>query len=208
MTFKPRFRGPGKDETCWCGSGRKPKNCHGLTERHRAIPMTVQPPQPVRPQPQKTVATVSEKPWGVPGEEHQLWVFMMKSGQQPPGSADVIGQPGRYKIQLLLARPGYPLTAEREHKYIDDVVGDSHIAITKPLSERKLEDALEVLLRATGQGQQVTFRGIPNDNGYLGKLIADELSANSFHHAETLAYEALAPFLSAWSLHLDHSCPN
>jgi hypothetical protein len=49
----------------------------------------------------------------------------------------------------------------------------------------------------------VKFKGIPNDNGYLGKIIVEELTANSFSHAETLAYEVLAPFLSAWSLHLD-----
>lgn len=153
--------------------------------------------------PQRAVTAVSEKPWGVPGEEHQLWVFMMKAGQQPPTAEDVIGKPGKYKVQLLLARPGYPLTAEREHKYIDDVVGDSHIAIAKPLGERKLDDANEVLLQATRQGQHIVFRGIPNDKGFLGKLMVEELNANGFHHAEAVAYEALAPFLSAWSLHLD-----
>ena len=203
MTYKPRFRGPGKDKTCWCGSGRKAKNCHGMTKRPLAAQNPVQPPQSVSAPLQKPATTVSDKPWGVPGEEHQLWVFMMKAGQQPPTSEDVTGKPGKYKIQLLLARPGYPFTAEREHKYIDDVVGDSHIVITKPLNERKLEDAVEVLLQATGQGRQVMFTGIPNDKGYLGKLIVEELNANSFHHAEAVAYEALAPFLSAWSLHLD-----
>jgi|SRR5579859_4702488 len=30
MSYKPRV-GPGKDTKCWCGSGKKAKNCHGLT---------------------------------------------------------------------------------------------------------------------------------------------------------------------------------
>jgi hypothetical protein len=163
----------------------------------------VQRPQGALALPEKPGTTVSEKPWGVPGEEHQLWVVPLMAGQQPPSPTELRGKPGRYKIQLLLARPGYPFTAEREHKYIDDVVGDSHIVITKPLRERKPEDVDQILLQATGQGQQVNFKGVPNDNGYLGKLIVDEIAANNFEHAETLCYEALAPFLSAWSLHLD-----
>jgi len=100
-------------------------------------------------------------------------------------------------------RPGYPLMTEREFKFIDELVGDSHIAITKPLKERKLEDAAQVLLQANGHGQTMKFKGIPNDNGYLGKIVVEEFAANGFNQAETVAYEALAPFLSAWSLHLD-----
>jgi len=205
MTYKPRFR-PGKNTKCWCGSGRKAKNCHGINTGP-ASPKLLRPNamaiSSVSTPPQKTIPMVSANPWGVPGEEHQLWVFMMKAGQQPPTPEDVAGKPGKYTVQLLLSRPGYPLTAEREHKYIDDVVGDSHVLVAKPVDERKLEDANEVLLQAMEQGRSVLFRGIPNDKGYLGKLIVEELLADSFHHAESVAYEAVAPFLSAWSLHLD-----
>lgn len=200
MTYKPRFR-PGKNTKCWCGSGRKAKNCHGLSAGPsvaRAVPVRVPISQSPPSNPPKAV---SEKPWGVPSEEHQLWVVPLKAGEQPP--KDLVGKPGKYKIQLLLMRPGYPLMTEHEFKFIDDVVGDSHVAITKPLKERRLEDVVQVLLQANGHGQTVKFKGIPNDNGYLGKIIVEELTANSFSHAETLAYEVLAPFLSAWSLHLD-----
>lgn len=151
--------------------------------------------------PKQTATNVSQKPWGIPGEEHQLWVVPLKAGQQPP--TNLTGAPGKYKVQLLLSRPGYPLTAEREHKFIDDVIGDSHVAITKPVKERKVEDAVIILLQASGHGQQITFKGLPNDNGYLGKLIVEELDASGFHEAEDRAYQVIAPFLSAWSLHLD-----
>jgi hypothetical protein len=39
--------------------------------------------------------------------------------------------------------------------------------------------------------------------GYLGKLIVEQVSAAGFNNAEATVYEALAPFSSAWALHLD-----
>lgn len=45
--------------------------------------------------------------------------------------------------------------------------------------------------------------GLPNDKGYLGKLVAEQIPATGFDDAEATAYEAIAPFLSTWSLHLD-----
>src|ERR1017187_8478404 len=117
----------GRNDPCPCGSGKKFKKCCLNKSATTAMPKETQVPVP-------------QKPWGVPGEEHQLWVVPLKAGQQPPEKLD--GTPGKYKVQLLLSRPGYPLTAEREHKFIDDVIGDSHVVITKPLKERKLEDAV------------------------------------------------------------------
>jgi hypothetical protein len=143
MTYKPRFR-PGKNTKCWCGSGRKTKNCHGLSAGPsvaKAVPVRVPISQPP---PSNPPMAVSEKPWGMPSEEHQLWVVPLKAGEQPP--KDLVGKPGKYKIQLLLMRPGYPIMTEHEFKFIDDVVGDSHVAVTKPLKERRLEDAVQVLL--------------------------------------------------------------
>lgn len=178
----------GRNDPCPCGSGKKFKKC--------CLGRGASPAMP-----KQSAKDVSQKPWGVPGEEHQLWVVPLEAGQEPP--TNLRGAPGKYKVQLLLSRPGYPLTAEREHKFIDDVVGDSHVAITKPLKERKVEDAVIVLLQASGHGQRITFKGLPNDNGYLGKLVVEEIYASSFHEAEDLAYQVIAPFLSAWSLHLD-----
>jgi hypothetical protein len=179
----------GRNEACPCGSGRKFKKCCLNKE---STPATA---------PLSTQAAISQKPWGVPGEEHQLWVIPLKKGEQLP--KNLIGTPGKYKIQLLLSRPGFPLTAEREHKFIQDVIGDSHIVIAKPQKERKPEDADHIILQATGGGKRVNFTGLTNENGYLGKLVVEEFVANTFHEAEAQVYEALAPFLSAWSLHLD-----
>src|SRR5262249_36915732 len=124
-------------------------------------------------------------------------------GQAAPSPQELAGSGGRYKVQLLLSRPGYPFTKEREHKFIDEIIGDSHVAITKPLKDRQPTDAVQVLLQASGNGQQIVFKGIPNDNGYLGQLVVEELNASDFVDAESRVYEVVAPFLSAWALHLD-----
>jgi len=196
MTFKPRFR-PGKNKKCWCGSGRKAKNCHGLGTGPKPVIAVAQHAPPAKP-------PVVQAPWGVPGEEHKLWVVpVLKDQPREMRAEDVIGKPGIYKVQILLSRPGYPVVAEREHKFIDSVVGDSHIAIAKPTAERKPEDCDHLLLEAFAKGRQVRFIGLPNERGYLGKLIVDRLDASGFQDAECVAYEAVAPFLSAWSVHLD-----
>jgi hypothetical protein len=143
---------------------------------------------------------VTVTPWGVPGEEHKIIVAPVFKGTAGPTQAEIAGQPGRYRVQFLLARPGYPVTKEREHKFIDDVVGTSHIRIVKPETERGLNDPERILLQLHGKNYQIT--GIANKDGFLGKLVC-ELDADSNQAAETEAYGSLAPFLSAWSMNVD-----
>jgi len=169
-------------------------------------PISLQDRQPsvVPAAPTQPIATAKDKPWGVPGEEHNLVVVPRFRGQEPlPKPEETLGLPGRYKVQLLLCRPGYPLSQERQHAFIDDAIGDSHIVIAKPLGKRGPDDAASVLLQAVGPEKQLSFVGLPNDRGYLGKLVVEELNALNFADAEKQTYELLAPFLSSWSLHLD-----
>ncbi len=51
---------------------------------------------PLKTAAEKPAVTVSEKPWGVPGEEHQLWVLPVKRGEKLP--ARLGGEPGKYKV--------------------------------------------------------------------------------------------------------------
>ena len=173
-----------------------------MTAEEYAQAQKQRPIPPTKPRPAAPASNITEKPWGVPGEDHQLWVVPIMAGEQQNPAEKMRDTPGKYKIQLLLSRPGYPFTQEREHKFIDDIVGDSHIVVAKPKEQRSLQDFDQVLLQATGHGKQVKFRGIPNAKGYLGKLVVDEIEATGFDDAQATAYAALAPFLSAWSLHL------
>jgi hypothetical protein len=99
-----------------------------------------------------------------------------------------------------LSRPGHPIAKEREHKFIDDVVGTSHLKIVKPEAERGQQDADRLLLGVPGKNYQI--EGIADKDGFLGKLVF-ELDAESNQAAETEAYGSLAPFLSAWSINAD-----
>ena len=52
-------------------------------------------------------------------------------------------------------------------------------------------------------GRQIEFTAWTNRVGILGKLIAEKLFAYNTDDAEGVAYRAIAPFLSTWSLHMD-----
>jgi hypothetical protein len=189
---------PRPQKRCWCGSGKKHKNCHGKTTVLRAG--STDPSAGAHPREVTKKPTAAFSPWGVPGEEHKLIVAPVFKGPSGPTQDDIRGRPGRYRIQFLLARPGYPLTKEREHKFIDDVVGTSHIRIVKPRAERAVHDAERILLQLHGKNYQ--FVGLPNDDGFLGKLVC-ELDAEGSAAAEKDAYDAITPFLSAWSINID-----
>lgn len=137
-------------------------------------------------------------PWGVPGEEHKVVVVMLRKGDGPP--TNIQGQRGMYRVQVLFARPGYPIRREKEHKFIDDVVGSSHIKIAKPEAERRPDDADQILLQLLGKNYRVI--GHADKDGFLGKLVC-ELEADNNDAAEAEVYGSVSPFLSAWSMNAD-----
>jgi hypothetical protein len=94
----------------------------------------------------------------------------------------------------------YPIRKEREHKFIDNVIGSSHLKIVKPEGERRPEDPHQILLQLLGKNYQLI--GHPDKDGFLGKLVC-ELEADNNDAAESEAYGSVAPFLSAWSMNAD-----
>lgn len=188
----------GRNDPCPCGSGKKFKKCHGNSV---ASASGTANPIPKQVQLRRQSGNI---PWGIPGEEHKLVVVPLMQGQTPESLPEGMGGlPGKYKVQILLSRPGYPIAGEREYKFIDELIGDSHISIAKPRSERRPEDVAKLMLDMFGNGTAIRFMGLPNDQGYLGKLVIEDLFAENWYDAESKAYETLAPFLSTWSLHLD-----
>jgi hypothetical protein len=138
----------------------------------------------------------------VPGEEHKVFVAPVFDRESfDPGRVNLRGDQGKYTVQFLLSRPGFPMTGEREHKFIDEIVGTSHVRIVKPVKERSSEEPDRILILP--QGEAFRFEGIANELGFLGKVVVNELEAANAQVAENKAYGALAPFLSAWSVNLD-----
>lgn len=128
---------------------------------------------------------------------------VFKNSPQDPLKLNLRGEPGPYRVQFLLGRPGYPNTKEREFKFIDEIVGTCHIRIAKPKSERGPHDTDKMVLQIVGPtGKNYRLVGEPNDDGFLGKLVA-ELEADNAVAAEHEAYGAITPILSAWAMNSD-----
>ena len=144
--------------------------------------------------------TATIVPRGIPGEEFKIIVAPIFAPNSRPSQADVVGRPGRYRVQFLLARPGFPIGKEREFNFIDNVVGTSHVRYTKPKSERGPNDPEGMEIQV--QDKNYKIQGITNEDGFLGKFVC-ELQAENSDAAESDAYGSLAPFLSAWSMNAD-----
>jgi hypothetical protein len=195
-TWRPR-----KNKKCWCGSGKSERDCHG---RGKTAGGDAHPRHDggaeIGPERPATSQQAIPKPWGVPGEEHRLFVAPQFKDRPANHKDDLRGLPGRYRVEFLLARPGYPITMEREHKFIDQIVGSSHFRIAKPKSERTHGDTERISARVFGKPYAVM--GEANGEGFLGKLVC-ELEADNRQSAEIEAYGAVAPLLSAWSMNAD-----
>jgi len=64
-------------------------------------------------------------------------------------------------------------------------------------------EADRILIKSVGDDGQFEFIGTANQRGFLGKLTSRPIQASSRFHAEEIAFRALAPSLSEFSLQLD-----
>lgn len=140
---------------------------------------------------------------GIPGEEQKMLVIFATT-EFPPGSRP-ISVPGQFRVQFLLARPGRLKFSDQTPSFLStDVVGDSHLGIGDPKSRGKDGDEIiGMTLQTHGDNWHITFKCLLNDEGYIGKIVAESIDARDYLQAESVAYEALTFFLSSWSLILD-----
>src|SRR4029077_17680287 len=96
-------RRPGRNQTCPCGSGKKWKHCHG---------------SPVSPEASKLPTSAVVPMMGVPGEVQNLVPRNVLAGK--PDTATVQWRPGKYRVQLMLGRPGYPIDPEYTHGFVEN----------------------------------------------------------------------------------------
>lgn len=189
----------GRNDPCPCGSGKKYKRCCGSLSRVEAAPNSAMP----------TAGTLPTKtevpPTGLPGQhQHLITVFRFTPPSDPRNQIGPQGAPGDYKVTFILERRGYNLLPERQYSFANGLRGDSHLAITKPaFSPPGNPDATEIRIYARTEDGNFTFKGLPNNSGFLGKIESEPFKANTFSDAEEKAYRALASSLSNWSVHLD-----
>ncbi len=153
------------------------------------------------------VETVSAKaaPMGLPGDRGHVIVHNEFVAGDPRNQIPVGGGPGRYRVIMTLARPGYSPVGEWEFSFDPGIPGDSHLAIASPALQQagpSEKQITAVKIYAVTDGGQMVFTGHPNAKGYLGR-VETELDANTLMDAEQRAYRTLAPSLSSWSAQLD-----
>jgi len=103
-----------------------------------------------------------------------------------------------------LNRPGYKLKPEGELSFASGLRGDSHLAIARPAySPPGNPDADQIQIFGQTEDGVFQFVGLPNEKGFLGKLVTAPFSAKNRGHAEEIAYRAIASPLSSMSVHLD-----
>ena len=118
----------GRNELCPCGSGRKYKKC--CLMKKEAAPMQSQDPQ------QTTVPPISANlsvP-SFPGEAAVVTIVPTFAPGDPRNTNDPHGQPGKYRVTVVLSRPGRFELEERTLKFLDLLAGDSHTAIKAVLT--------------------------------------------------------------------------
>ena len=81
------------------------------------------------------------------------------------------------------------------------------IRISPSVNQRSLRPAAQTLIgyliKSVGDDGQCEFIGTANQRGFLGKLTSRSIQARDRFHAEEIAFRALAPSLSEFSLQLD-----
>jgi hypothetical protein len=141
--------------------------------------------------------------FGFPGEQQGIVVVPRFGGDKAHLNADgPKDSPGNYVVAFVLARLNSRNSQEHEIKFAAYLKGDSHLAIAKPAVNTDLEQ-VQVLMSYGAPEGSFLFRGYPNENGYLGKLVSDPFSAADRNEAERAATTAVGFLLSNLSAQLD-----
>jgi len=117
----------------------------------------------------------------------------------PPG-----GLPGKYKVTFILMRPGFNPVPEGHYSWASQLIGDSNLAVPqKAASTSGDNEPLRVKIEVSGDGSGLTFLGLPNEKGFLGKIESEPFDASDHRDAKRKAYQLLAPVLSKWSVSME-----
>jgi hypothetical protein len=140
---------------------------------------------------------------GFPGEGQGILAVPHYTGDKAHLNAHgPNGAPGLYSVAFVLARPNSRNTPEHEIKFANDLRGDSHLAIAKPAVIIDI-DPDQVLMSYQTAAGSFLFRGYPNKDGYLGKLVTDPFHATDRLAAQKHASTAIQGLLSNLSSQLD-----
>src|SRR5258706_3907250 len=131
-------------------------------------------------------------PMGLPGQhQHAIVVNQVRDASDPRNAGGPQGLPGKYTVTFILARPGFNLLPEGQHSFANGLRGDSHLAMSKPaFSPPGNPDADQIMMQGITEDGTFVFTGLPNERGFLGKIISEPFDANNLHDAEAKAHRA------------------
>lgn len=104
-----------------------------------------------------------------------------------------------YRVVLTLART---VAESQGFTFEAGLMGDSYVHFAKPKTERSDADADEMAIFYAHGERKHELRGVANDDGRLGK-VSIEVPAANFGEAESVALDAVFPFLSSLAFNLD-----
>lgn len=134
---------------------------------------------------------------GLAGSAQQIHLFIRFVAGDPRNAIPPFGTAGQYQVTFVLARPGFSLTPEKVFSMVSGLKGDSHLAINKPaFIPPGNEAASEIRVQARTEDGDFVFSGIPNDRGFLGKIVSKPFTALNRNDAQTKAYRAISGSLS------------
>ena len=140
---------------------------------------------------------------GFPGEGQGILAVPHYTGDKAHlNSHGPNGVPGLYSVEFVLARPNSRNSPEHEIKFANDLQGDSHLAIAKPAVIIDI-DPDQILMSYQTAAGSLLFRGYPNKDGYLGKMVSDPFHATDRLAAQRHASTAIQGLLSNLSSQLD-----
>jgi hypothetical protein len=199
----------GRNQPCYCGSGKKFKKCHGKG----VDTQTAAGKDRVTRLPDGSLRISTNVPLdqlGPPFGYKELIIVPqfderdMKPNERQPGPA---GKPGEYDVTFVFARPELSLVEIREAD-LDFINGDSTLVIASPEPRVKGQPSgIKMDVEYTtedGQKRSCAFMLRPNKHGRLS-IALTTLSASGHRDARQNAYRALLPFLSKISF--EHNTP-
>jgi hypothetical protein len=134
------------------------------------------------------------------GSEYQLSIVPQFLPDDPRHGGDPLGNPGQYRVVITLGRPGFSVLPERQFVFNEQNRGDSHLAIAPPALQQAVQ--LKQIIANSGDGK-LSLDCYPNERGFLGRIVAESISAKNVADAVSKATNAIAPMLSNLSAHFD-----
>jgi hypothetical protein len=112
------------------------------------------------------------------------------------------GIPGLYQVTFVLGKPGLRSFPENEIKFADFIQGDSHLAIVRPAFPAP-EDAVKIRIAVTVDGESFVLEGLPNEAGFLAKIVTEQFYAQNRNDAEFRSTRVVQSLLSEFSVQVD-----